>query len=120
MAIMNGLEAAASMDLRGRLGPYDAWRAGLLTWAQVLEQNRWAGIFQHRHTRKGVRVSRNQYYTFVNPQTPAQTFRRTLFSAGVVLFQGLTPDGKATYNERAKRLHMTGFNLFMREWLANF
>lgn len=120
MGVVTGMQKANSLYLTGALGPYRRWRAGEITWEQAQAENKFAGIYQRVRTLKGPAICKRRFFKPANPQSMGQTFRRTIFSAGVILWQGLTPEGKATYNERAKRLKMSGWNLFMREWLANF
>lgn len=120
MAIVNAFEAALSIDARGALGPYRRWKAGEITWAQAQAEMPYAGIYIQRRTAEGIKLSRTKYYKPSNPRTVAQQSWRNLLKAGAVLWSLLTPEGKATYNERAKRLRMTGYNLFIREWLAAF
>lgn len=76
------------------------------------------GIYHRRRTRTGVKISRMKFYRPTNPQTVPQMAWRTVFATGVSTWQGFTSGQKSAYNERAREYHMTGFNLFMREYLS--
>jgi len=62
-------------------------------------------------------VSRT-YFIPVQPGTEAQVAWWDVFKAGVLEWQGLDQSQKDEYNQRAKRLKFSGFNLFMREYLT--
>ena len=70
-----------------------------------------------RNTKK--EYVKRAYFVPVQPGTPAQTHRWDVFRAGVQSWQSLTPAQKKIYNDKVKylKLHMEGFNLFMREYL---
>ena len=52
-----------------------------------------------------------------DPKTAAQQRNRQLFAEAMKAWQGLVPDQKHIYNRRAKRLPMTGHNLFISEYM---
>lgn len=66
----------------------------------------------------GELISRS-FFIPVQPGTGAQLTWWNVFKQGVVNWQGLTPVQKDTYNTRAKRYQMSGFNLYMREYLKS-
>jgi hypothetical protein len=63
------------------------------------------------------RVVKNRYYIPANPRTVPQQARRTVYADGIIAWQGLTLPEKLSYNARAKGKTMSGYNLFMREYL---
>jgi len=76
------------------------------------------GIYQVR-TRWGGQVQvKMKFYTPANPQTEAQQAHRQQYGEGVGAWRVLTDNQKNTYNQRAEYLPMSGFNLFMKEYLA--
>ena len=80
------------------------------------DDKRW-GIYQIRH-RKGKRiVVREAFYIPSNPQTVPQQAWRTVFTNGMIAWKALTDEQQKTYNEKANKLGLFGFNLFMREYL---
>ena len=77
-----------------------------------------AGVYSLKHTNLGAKISRMAFYRPANPQTTAQQAWRAVFADGHMQWGTLTTDEKRAYNERATRSRMTGFNLFMREYLS--
>lgn len=57
------------------------------------------------------------YFIPVQPGTPAQLAWWEVFRDGVSNYQLLSSEVKAEWEEKAKPLHMEGFNLFMSRWL---
>ena len=89
-----------------------------------------AGIYQVRHHRIGyltlgeketgeLYVRRSKFYVPKNPNSEAQQSKRSIFTAGVLSWQSLSEDEKNIYRERAEGLEMSGFNLFLSEYLLN-
>ena len=66
----------------------------------------------------GVLVSR-AYFIPVQPRTDGQIAWWMQFRRGVDKWQRLTDPEKEVFNQRSKRLRMSGFNLFMREFLLD-
>jgi hypothetical protein len=76
-----------------------------------------SGIFRVLNTYGHRHLWRNTYYFPKNPRYGPQQAWREKFGAGVTEWKGLTPEQKAPYNQRAVGLHMSGFNLFLREYM---
>ncbi len=53
-----------------------------------------------------------------NPRTPGQRSARLAFARAVHAWQAADPSVKARYNEQAKSQRGTGYNLFVRDFLA--
>lgn len=66
--------------------------------------------------RDGILISR-AYFIPVQPGTDGQIAWWNQFRRGVTAWHRETPAEMEVYNTRAKPLRMSGFNLFMREWL---
>ncbi len=77
------------------------------------------GIYQRRHRRGKVIHARLKFYIPSNPQSATQQNNRTKFTAGMTAWTGLTQNQKNVYNERAKKKHLHGVNLFLREYLKS-
>lgn len=54
-----------------------------------------------------------------NPDTPAQRANRKLFRDAMKSWQGLSSFDRSSYNRRARRLGMTGHNLFISRYMAS-
>jgi len=49
--------------------------------------------------------------------TDAQQARREKFAAAVAAWQSLTPEQKEVYNKKAMRKNMSGYNLYLSEYM---
>lgn len=56
-------------------------------------------------------------YSPTNPRTRDQYAWRYVFDQGAAAWTALSDDEKATWRYDARWLHMTGYNLFMSNWL---
>lgn len=67
---------------------------------------------------------RQEQYPYVpasNPRTPAQQARRWIFAHAVHGWRTLTTPQRTLYNQRANRRgRLTGFNLYIREYLRAY
>jgi hypothetical protein len=52
-----------------------------------------------------------------NPNSPAQSKNRSLFREAMKSWQSLSGDEKAAYNRRARKLSMSGHNLFISRYM---
>ena len=68
-------------------------------------------------SRKG-RPYLKRYAAPKNPKTPGQRSARLAFARAVHAWQAADPAIKARYNEAAKTQRATGYNLFIRDFLA--
>jgi hypothetical protein len=72
---------------------------------------------ENGHNKKGTFLS--NYTPPGNPQTiPQQTWRATM-TAAVLNWHNLGQQAKQSWNNRAKKMHMSGFNLHNREYLRD-
>jgi len=65
----------------------------------------------------GGRTFFRAYVVPCNPDTPAQRSNRRLFSEAMKAWQRLSLFDKNAYNRRARRLGMTGHNLFISRYM---
>lgn len=77
------------------------------------------GIYQMRMTKRGKRSIKMKFYRPTNPQTTAQEDNRTKFANAMAGWGALTDTEKSAYNERAKKLNLFGWNLYIREFFNN-
>ena len=68
-------------------------------------------------SRKG-RPYLKRYAAPKNPRTPGQRSARMAFARAVHAWQAADSSMKARYNEQAKTQRGTGYNLFIRDFLA--
>lgn len=74
------------------------------------------GIYQMRLTKTGKRPIKMKFYTPTNPQTVAQQNNRQKFADAMTAWGALTEPQKDSYTERAKKVGLFGWNLFIREY----
>jgi len=80
------------------------------------DDKRW-GIWQLRH-RLGKRIFvKQKFFIPSNPQTESQQARRTIFADGMTAWKALTAEQQKEYNNKANKLGIFGFNLFMKQYL---
>lgn len=74
------------------------------------------GIYQMRKTKLGRQSVRMKFYFPTNPNTPAQIANRTKFQNAMIEWNGLTPEQRVPYTERAKKLMLRPHNVFVRDY----
>lgn len=77
----------------------------------------YSGIYQKLYIWGKPYISRKKFNWGSNPQTEVQQLWRSVIASGVLEWQSFTSDQKLSYNARARGLTMSGYNLFLREWL---
>ena len=78
-----------------------------------------SGIYQRRKKLNGLTIARLDYYFPKNPRYIPQQANRQKMSNAVASWQSLTTEQKQVYNERAIKLPMSGYNLYLREYLLS-
>lgn len=77
------------------------------------------GIFRRNNTTGKVKYYREPYYTPKNPRSIPQQANRTKIASAVSAWQALTPSEKMLYNNKAFGKRMSGYNLFLKEYLLS-
>jgi hypothetical protein len=108
MAIIRSNEYPFCGSVRKKLG-----RAG------VVGAPEWHGIYQQRKCKTGIETVRMKFYKPTNPNTPAQQHWREKFAQSILAWRALTDDQKKEYNRIAGSLHMSGYNLFQKQYLLS-
>lgn len=78
-----------------------------------------SGVFQHRHKGSKIGVFLLRHFIPKNPRTEEQQANRQKYADGIVSWQGLTTEQKQVYNKRSQGKKMSGYNLFLREYLKS-
>ena len=78
-----------------------------------------SGIYRTDNVTGRTKFYREPFYLTKNPRTEAQQANRQKFADAVAAWQGLTSEQKNQYNIKAKGRHMSGYNLFLREYLKS-
>jgi IS1 family transposase len=106
-----------SLDARGKFGYSGGFgriafgynRFGLYTW--------YAGIYQKLYLWGKPYISRKKFAWGDGGHSEIQVIRRGVFADAVSAWQALDSDQKNVFKKRAKNLPMSGYNLFLKEWL---
>ena len=78
-----------------------------------------SGIYRSDNVTGETKIYREPYYITKNPRLPDQQAQREKMAAAVLAWQGLTQEQKNQYNQRAIRKRMSGYNLFLKEYLLS-
>ena len=98
------------------IGQYGVRDYGKTRYAQVILP---FGIYQIRSEPEGQITVKKEFYVPNNPQTETQQAHRQKYGQGVEAWNNLTPEQKAVYNQRAKYKNLSGYNLYLREYLLS-
>ena len=77
------------------------------------------GIYQRQRTSKGQIVRKLKFYVTPNPRTEAQQANRNKFAEAIKNWQGLTTQQKEVYNKRAGYRPLSGYNLYIKEYMKS-
>lgn len=77
------------------------------------------GIFRRNNASGTVKYYREPYYTPKNPRSIPQQAQRSKLADGVVAWQALTPTQRNQYNISARGKGMSGYNLFLKNYLLS-
>ncbi len=117
MVIVKSVEGLCSDDFCGKLGVSCGFGLALLGDTQFGDNNDRAGIYSHKVTRKGKRISRMRSYVSTNPRFTNQQNWRGVFANGVIAWQALDTETKRAYNVLKYPTGLSGFNRFMKKYL---
>ena len=78
-----------------------------------------SGIYRTDNVTGETKYYREPYYITRNPRSYEQQANRQKYADGVAAWQALTSDEKNQYNIRAKGKRMSGYNLFLKEYMLS-
>ncbi len=117
MAVIDGIKEGLGITIRKKLVASSAYGVRGYGAFYYGAGAQFHGIYQVR-TRFGKQVQvKEKFYVPTNPQTIPQQANRQLMIDGVLAWQGLTTEQKAIYNKRAIGKNMSGYNIFLSEYL---
>lgn len=76
-----------------------------------------SGIYRTDNVSGYTRYYREPYYITRNPRYEPQQINRQKFADAIIGWQGLTDEQKAIYNKRVEKLQMSGYNLYIKEYM---
>lgn len=119
MSIVRGQEACNNIRISQKLSKPNQFGAIMFGYSKFGHFNNSAGIYQQRHGKTGRINVKEKFYWPANPQTVAQQANRAKYANSVLAWQALTYVQKTEYNNRARRLPYSGYNLFQKEFMLN-
>jgi len=76
-----------------------------------------SGIYSLKHLNNKRQFMREEYYIPYNPRTIPQQANRGILRDAVSAWQDLTNEQKLVYNNRAKGKNLSGYNIFIGEYV---
>lgn len=108
MVVLTGVEKGIGISIRKKLG-----------YAEAEDPKDIYGIYRVRHRWGKVIQEKLPFYVPTNPQTGPQQANRQKMTDAVAGWQALTDEQKAVYNKNAIGKEMSGYNLFLSEYLLS-
>lgn len=108
-----------SLDTRGKFGKGGGFGRVALGYNHFGFYSWYSGIYQKLYYFGKPHISRKKFNWGSNPQTELQQAWRAVLASGWVEWATYTDEQKNEFKIRAVSLHMSGANLFMREWLIS-
>lgn len=78
-----------------------------------------AGIYQQRKCKEGKITIRERFYVPTQTWSQIKEDSQNKFKAAVLAYQGLTTSQRLVYHRRAVGLHLSGYNLFIKEYMLS-
>ena len=119
MAVIYPTTHFIALEVRGKIGkPYKYGLKRYGDWLYGQNQPKW-GIYQIRN-KYGKRCHvQEKHYRPTNRQTEIQQAHRQVYTDGYTAWRALTEEQKDVYNNKAKQKRMSGYNIFMREYMLS-
>ena len=119
MAIIDPVELGLGEEVRGTIGASSKYGDREYGNFEYGAGGDVGGVYRVR-SYNGRRIQeRMNYYTPANPQTESQQAWRAVFASAVSAWQGLSENAKEAYRVLAKYKPLSGFNLFVKEYLLS-
>lgn len=130
MTIISPTEGCRSVVQRGKVGDFARYGKVYYGHAKYGLSFEEAGIYQMRTIKMGEpsvgtkyhykkRPIRMKFYQPTGEPSAEQTTLRNKFGDAIVAWQALTAEQKMVYHTRAVGLRMSGYNLFLREYMLS-
>ena len=87
--------------------------------ATQVQTDLFAGIYQQRKCREGKITIREKFYVPTQTWSQAKEDSQNKFKAAISAYQILTESEKLVYHRRAVGMHLSGYNLFIKEYMLS-
>lgn len=111
------LKLPTRIAVRGKLGDMAKFGHARYGFIEFGEQDDEVGIYQMRKVKEGIRPVKMTFYQPTYKNTTPLMENRTAFANAISSWQALTAEQKKVYNGRVRRLRMSGYNLYIKEYL---
>lgn len=130
MPEIKGIEKLFSLLAKKKFGGFSQYGTSQYGWSHYGDDDVYilkgtpqeillSGIFRTDQVTGETKNYREPFYITRNSRYVPQQAWRQKFADGMAAWKALTPEEKLVYYERAKKLRITGHNLFMREYLKS-
>lgn len=117
MVLVKSVQGLCSDDFWGKLGVSCGFGLALLGTTQMGDNNDRAGIYSHKHTRKGRKISKMRSYAPTNNQLTNQQYWRNIFKNGINAWNALDNEQRQAYNDLKYPTAPNGHIRFMKKYL---
>ena len=130
MVVVDFPDKLISFEARKKFGIPNQYGYSIYGIARYGEKNDFAGIYQIRHTPYGVfpptkKVPPGRFVVRMRHYAPPETAarlanpRRVIYGNAVGAWRALSTLQKESYHLKSKSKHMSGYNVFMKEYLIS-
>lgn len=119
MVIISGVKEGLGVKIRKKLTASSAYGVRGYGAFHYGAGANFHGIYRVRHRWGKIIQEKLPFYFPTNPQTEAQQTNRQKMNNAVVAWQALTDEQKEVYNEIAKGKDLSGYNVFLSEYLLS-
>lgn len=119
MVVVDPMDEAIAVQTRKKLGRSSEYGQKEYGGFEYGEQDDKFGIYQVRGRFEEQVITKSKFYWPFNPQTEIQQANRQKMTNAVVAWQNLTAEQKDVYNKKAIGTRLSGYNLFLSEYLLS-
>lgn len=116
--LIDKLGERLNIDMRGKVGRGGGFGRVCFGYNNFGLYSFFFGIYTKKLTKNGKRISKMKFYRSKNPRTLFQQNWRAVYAYAVLLWQQEKEEIKAIFNENAKRKKISGYNLYVKEFLG--
>lgn len=119
MVLVEMPQRFCSFDARKKFGRPNKYGQAIYGVSQFGEDNDLTGIYQTRHYKGGKYTVRENFYVPTETTKRINDPNRVTFANAVLAWQGLTSEQKEVYRIKSSGKNMSGYNVFLHEYLIS-